>query len=62
MPAKILVVDDEKPIRDSLKMVLDEEGFETSTAADGEDALVKIREVEYDVVITDIKMPKLDGM
>ena len=62
MPAKILVVDDEKTIRDSLKMVLDEEGFITSTAADGEEALRKINEEEFDVVITDIKMPKFDGM
>jgi len=62
MPAKILVVDDEKTIRDSLKMVLDEEGFITSTAADGEEALRKIYEEEFDVVITDIEMPKFDGM
>jgi DNA-binding NtrC family response regulator len=62
MPAKILIVDDEKPIRDSLKMVLDEEGYSTDIAGDGEEALQKIQEEEFDVVITDIKMPKLDGM
>lgn len=62
MTAKILIVDDEKPIRDSLKMVLDEEGFTTDTAADGEEALQKIQSGNFDVVISDIKMPKLDGM
>jgi len=62
MPAKILIVDDEKPIRDSLKLVLEEEGYTTSVAGDGEDALQKLQEDVYDVVITDIKMPKMDGM
>lgn len=62
MPAKILIVDDEKSIRDSLKMVLAEEGFATDAAGDGEEALLKIQENTYDVVISDIKMPKLDGM
>ncbi len=62
MSSKILVVDDEKTIRDSLKIILDEEGFATDTAGDGEEALQKIKENEFDIVITDIKMPKLDGM
>lgn len=62
MLAKILIVDDEKPIRDSLKMVLNEEGFAADVAGDGEEALLKIKENSYDVVISDIKMPKLDGI
>lgn len=62
MLAKILIVDDEKPIRDSLKMVLTEEGFTADVAGDGEEALLKIEDNSYDVVITDIKMPKLDGI
>lgn len=62
MFSKILIVDDEKPIRDSLKMVLDEEGFTTSVASDGEDALQKLQAENFDVVISDIKMPKLDGI
>ena len=62
MPSKILIVDDEKTIRDSLKMIMDEEGFTTDTAGDGEEALQKIKETEFDIVITDIKMPKMDGM
>ncbi|MFA7289090.1 MAG: sigma-54 dependent transcriptional regulator [Melioribacteraceae bacterium] len=62
MSANILIVDDEKAIRDSLKIVLDDEGFKTDTACDGEEALQKLGENEFDLVISDIKMPNLDGM
>ncbi len=62
MEIRILIADDEKPIRDSLKMILDEEGYKTDTAADGEEALKKLNENNYEIVITDIKMPKLDGI
>jgi two-component system response regulator PilR (NtrC family) len=62
MAAKVLVADDEKTIRESLKQVLGEEGYETDTAEDGQEALSKIQENDYDVVLTDIKMPNLDGM
>lgn len=59
---KILIVDDEKTIRDSLQLILNEEGYETDTSSDGKDALEKIENEMIDVVITDIKMPNLDGM
>ena len=62
MSARILIADDEKPIRDSLKMILDEEGYSTDTVGDGEEALQKIENENYDIVISDIKMPKIDGM
>jgi DNA-binding NtrC family response regulator len=62
MPAKILIADDEKVIRDSIKSILDDEGFLTDTAADGEEALRKITDDTFDLVISDIKMPKFDGM
>lgn len=66
MPANILIADDEKPIRDSLKMILEEEGYNTDVVGDGEEALQKIQsakgEQNYDIVITDIKMPKIDGI
>ncbi|MFA3783738.1 sigma-54-dependent transcriptional regulator [Melioribacteraceae bacterium 4301-Me] len=63
MSAKILIVDDEKTIRDSLKMILEEEGFQTLTASDGEEALNIINSNnDIEIVITDIKMPKIDGM
>jgi len=60
--ASVLLVDDEKAIRDSLKMILAEEGYTTDSAADGEEALQKIKENDFDIVISDIKMPKMDGM
>lgn len=62
MPAKILIADDEKNIRDSLKLVLNEEGYLTDVAGDGEEALQKIEKENFDIVITDIKMPKVDGI
>ncbi len=62
MTYKVLVVDDEKAIRDSLKYVLEDEGYIAEAAADGEEALQKVKEVNFDIIISDIKMPKLDGM
>jgi len=60
--ASVLLVDDEKAIRDSLKLILAEEGYTTDSAADGEEAFQKIKENNFDVVISDIKMPKMDGI
>lgn len=62
MSAKILVVDDEKAIRDSISFVLKDEGFNTDTASDGEEALEKIKADDFDIIISDIKMPKWDGI
>lgn len=62
MSAKILVVDDEKAIRDSLNMILTDEGYTVISAADGEEALDLINKDDFDIVITDIKMPNIDGM
>lgn len=62
MSAKILVVDDEKSIRDSLSMILSDEGYEVNSAADGEEALKLINDENFDVIISDIKMPGVDGM
>jgi len=62
MLMKILIVDDEKTIRDSLQLVLSEEGYQTQTSSDGFEALEIIKNELIDVVITDIKMPNLDGM
>ncbi len=62
MATSVLIVDDELAIRDSIKIVLDDEGYKTDTAGDGEAALEKIKETNYDIVITDIKMPNMDGM
>ncbi len=62
MAARILIVDDEKAIRESLQIILTEEGFEAEVVTDGLEALAKIEEGGYDLVITDLKMPRLNGM
>ncbi|HNA41830.1 MAG TPA: sigma-54 dependent transcriptional regulator [Saprospiraceae bacterium] len=60
--AKILIVDDEQSIRRTLKEILEFEKYIVDEAADGYDCLVKLKQDKYDVIILDIKMPKLDGM
>lgn len=60
--AKILVIDDEKQICDMLQKVLAHEGHEVLMAADGEEGLALFYEHYPDVVITDIFMPKKDGI
>ena len=62
MKAKILVVDDEKTIRESVSLVLNDEGHETSLAASGKEALDLLSNEDYDILITDLKMPGMDGM
>ena len=59
---KILVVDDEKPISDIVKFNLTKEGYEVFTAYDGEEALEKVKEVEPDLILLDLMLPKLDGL
>lgn len=60
--AKILIVDDDKGIRNTLRDILQFEKYTVDEATDGLDCLVKIKQNKYDVVIMDIKMPKMDGM
>ncbi|MFO7257360.1 MAG: response regulator transcription factor [Bacteroidota bacterium] len=59
---KILVVDDEEPIRELLKYNLQKTGFEVKTASDGEQALDIAKKFLPDVVLLDIMMPKMDGV
>jgi DNA-binding NtrC family response regulator len=59
---KILIIDDERAIRNVLKDILQTEGYQTDDAADGEEGLQKFLNNPYDLVICDIKMPKLDGI
>jgi two-component system nitrogen regulation response regulator NtrX len=58
----ILIIDDEKAIRKTLTEILSFEGYKIDEAADGEEGLKKFRDKTYDVVLCDIKMPKLDGI
>ena len=60
--ARILIVDDEQSIRETLREILEYEGYEIEEAEDGEKALNLIRKFNYDAVLADIKMPKLDGI
>lgn len=59
--SKILIVDDEKSIRDTLREILEYEKYTVEEAEDGEVALAKLKANAYDVVLCDIKMPKKDG-
>lgn len=61
MPS-ILIVDDEKAIRKTLGEILSFEGYKIDEAVDGEEGLKKFKEKTYDVVLSDIKMPKIDGL
>ena len=60
--AKILEVDDDRPIRSTLKEILEFEKFKVDDAEDGESAIKKIEKETYDLVLCDIKMPKMDGI
>lgn len=60
--AKILIVDDEASIRNTLKEILEFEKYDVDEATDGIQCLGKLKKSKYDVVIMDIKMPKMDGM
>ncbi len=60
--AKILVVDDDKGIRQALRNILELEKYEIDEAVDGLDAIVKIKQNTFDVIIMDVKMPRMDGM
>jgi len=61
MPS-ILIIDDEKSIRKTLTEILSYEGYKIEEAADGEEGLKKFKEKNFDLVLCDIKMPKLDGI
>jgi DNA-binding NtrC family response regulator len=60
--AKVLIVDDETPIRRTLKEILEFEKFKVDEASDGLECLVQLKKAQYDVILMDIKMPKMDGM
>jgi two-component system, NtrC family, nitrogen regulation response regulator NtrX len=60
--ANILIIDDERAIRNVLKDILGNEGYKVDEAADGEEGLKKFLATTFDVVLCDIKMPKLDGI
>jgi two-component system, NtrC family, nitrogen regulation response regulator NtrX len=62
MKPRILVIDDEAAIRDSMRMILDYEGYEVMTAATGEEGVALVEREAPDLVFLDIKMPGMDGL
>jgi len=60
--SKILLIDDERSIRISLREILEYENYEVLEAQDGIEGLQKIKEEEFDLVLCDVKMPKMDGI
>jgi DNA-binding NtrC family response regulator len=62
MPKRILIVDDEKVFSDYLRQILTRKGFDADVAHEGEEALRCCEQKTYDLVLTDIKMPHMDGL
>jgi two-component system sensor histidine kinase/response regulator len=58
----VLVIDDEQAMRDSCRQVLTKNGYRIETAEDGDSGLDKVREIQPDLVLVDLKMPGLGGM
>ena len=62
MAKKILVIDDEELVSESLKKLLKREGYEASVARSGVEALAKIKDAEFDLIVSDIRMPDMNGI
>ncbi len=62
MPATVLVVEDDQPLNDAYKIILEHAGYRVLTALNGEEALVAAREVEPDIILLDLRMPVMDGI
>ena len=59
---KVLIIDDEPSLRQTVSMILDEEGYDVLVASDGKEGLTKALEVKPDVVLTDVRMPGMPGL
>ncbi len=59
---KVLIIDDEPSLRQTVSMILSEEGYEVTTASDGKDGLEKALSFEPDTVLTDVRMPGMPGL
>ncbi len=60
--SKILIVDDEARIRDIIKTYLEFDGFDIDEAENGADAIVRIKDTNYDCIVLDVMMPVMDGL
>jgi len=61
MPGRVLVVDDEEPIRILIQRLLSKHGFSVETAQDGASAIDKTAHEDFDAVVLDLMMPRIDG-
>jgi DNA-binding NtrC family response regulator len=61
-PIRVLISDDTEPLRESVAIALRAAGIETDTTESGVEALTRLRTASYDVLVTDIWMPELDGV
>ncbi len=59
---RVLIIDDEKNMRHMLEVMLNKSGYDAQTASDGEEGLKVMEESNYDFILCDLKMPKMDGM
>ena len=62
MPSTIFIVDDEKNIRRTVRMVLEGEGYSVEEASSGEEALARLAEVAVDVMLLDVQLPGISGL
>lgn len=61
MARRALIVDDDPAVRDILSIILRRDGWAADTAADGEQAIARLAESEYSVIVLDLMMPRIDG-
>lgn len=61
MSKKILIAEDELPIASALKLKLEHSGYSVTPVSNGEDAIRKLKDLKFDLLILDLMMPKLDG-
>ena len=59
---KVLVIDDEAGVRRTLSMILEDEGYQVITASDGKEGLDRALKEEPDLILCDIRMPRMDGL
>ena len=62
MPKRVMTVDDSATVRQVLRMTLEDSGYEVVEAKDGQDALNKLSDADFDMMVTDLNMPNMDGI
>lgn len=59
---RVLVIDDEPSVADALRVILEDEGFAVSVAANGRDGIAEARRASFSVTVTDLRLPDMDGL